>query len=94
MSRLPPSNSDFRSTVVVFSHKDDVYYARYVVKGEKDMKKGRDYAILRQVFDMAGEGWLYCTVVHELTTLCLSEMAWYDILSGPGKSVESTTPIT
>ena len=36
----------------------------------------------------------YCTVVHELTTLCLSEMAWHDILSGPGKSVESTTSIT
>ena len=26
-------------TDVVFSHEDDVYYARYVIKGEKDIKK-------------------------------------------------------
>ena len=36
----------------------------------------------------------YCTAAHELTTLYLNEMAWRDILSGPGKSVESTTSIT
>ena len=41
---------------VVFSHEDDVYYARYVIKGEKDIKKNHDYTILRQVFDMAREG--------------------------------------
>ena len=35
---------------------DDVYYARYVIKGEKDIKKNHDYTILRQVFDMAREG--------------------------------------
>ena len=29
---------------VVFSHEDDVYYARYLVKGEKGMKKSRDFA--------------------------------------------------
>ena len=34
----------------------DVYYARYVIKGEKDIKKNHDYTILRQVFDMAREG--------------------------------------
>ena len=39
-----------------FSHEDDVYYARYVIKGEKDIKKNHDYTILRQVFDMAREG--------------------------------------
>ena len=33
-----------------------MYYARYVIKGEKDIKKNHDYAILRQVFDMAREG--------------------------------------
>ena len=40
---------------VVFSREDDVYYARYIVEGEKDIniKKNYDYAILRQVFDMA-----------------------------------------
>ena len=43
-------------TDVVFSHEDDVYYARYVIKGEKDIKKNHDYTILRQVFDMAREG--------------------------------------
>ena len=31
---------------------------------------------------------------RELTTLCLNKLAWHDILSGLGKSVESTTPIT
>ena len=35
---------------------DNVYYARYVIKGEKDIKKNHDYTILRQVFDMAREG--------------------------------------
>ena len=34
----------------------DVYDARYVIKGEKDIKKSRDYTILRQAFDMAREG--------------------------------------
>ena len=29
-------------------------YARYVIKGEKDIN--HDYAILRQVFDMARDG--------------------------------------
>ena len=29
-------------TDVVFSHEDDVYYARYVIKGEKDIKKNHD----------------------------------------------------
>ena len=44
-------------TDVVFSHEDDVYYARYVIKGEKDIKKNHDYTILRQVFDdVAREG--------------------------------------
>ena len=43
-------------TDVVFSHEGDVYYARYVIKGEKDIKKNHDYTILRQVFDMAREG--------------------------------------
>ena len=43
-------------TDVIFSHEDDVYYARYVIKGEKDIKKNHDYTILRQVFDMAREG--------------------------------------
>ena len=43
-------------TDVVFSHEDDVYYARYIIKGEKDIKKNHDYTILRQVFDMAREG--------------------------------------
>ena len=33
-----------------------MYYARYVIKGEKDIKKSHDYTILRQVFDMAREG--------------------------------------
>ena len=33
------------------------YYARYVIKGEKDIKKSHDYTILRQVFDdVAREG--------------------------------------
>ena len=32
-------------TDVVFSHEDDVYYARYVIKGEKDIKKNHDYII-------------------------------------------------
>ena len=47
---------------VVFSHEDDVHYARYVIKGEKDIKKSHDYTILRQVFDMArdhgGDDWV------------------------------------
>ena len=43
-------------TDVVFSHEDDVYYAKYIIKGEKDIKKNNDYTILRQVFDMAREG--------------------------------------
>ena len=43
-------------TDVVFSHEDDVYYAKYIIKGEKDIKKNHDYTILRQVFDMAREG--------------------------------------
>ena len=40
-------------TDVVFSHEDDVYYAKYTLKGEKDIKKN---TILRQVFDMARDG--------------------------------------
>ena len=32
------------------------YYAKYIIKGEKDIKKNHDYTILRQVFDMAREG--------------------------------------
>ena len=58
MSRLPPSNSDFRGAVVVFSRENDVYYARYIVKvkGEKDIKKSHDYTTLRQAFDMARDG--------------------------------------
>ena len=43
-------------TDVVFSHEDDVYYARYIIKGEKDIKKNHDYTILRQVFYMAKDG--------------------------------------
>ena len=43
-------------TDVVFSHEDGVYYARYVIKGEKDIKKNHDYTILRQAFDMARDG--------------------------------------
>ena len=43
-------------TDVVFSHEDDVRYARYVIKVEKDIKKSHDYAILRQAFDMARDG--------------------------------------
>ena len=39
-------------TDVVFSHEDDVCYARYVIKGEKDIKKNHDYTILRH-----GKGW-------------------------------------
>ena len=41
---------------VVFSHEKDVYFSRYIVKGEKDMKKNHDYTILRQVFDMVRDG--------------------------------------
>ena len=41
---------------VVFSHEDDVRYARHVIKGEKDITKNHDYAILRQVFDMTRDG--------------------------------------
>ena len=40
-------------TYVVFSHEDDVYYARHIVKREMDIKKYHDYTILRQAFDMA-----------------------------------------
>ena len=44
-------------TDVVFSHEDDVYYVKYIIKEEKDMKKNdHDYTILRQVFDMARDG--------------------------------------
>ena len=42
-----------------------MYYARYVIKGENDIKKNHDYVyailILRQVFDAArdgGDDWL------------------------------------
>ena len=45
---------------VVFSHEDDVHYAKYIniiiIKGEKDIKKNHDYTILRQGFDMARDG--------------------------------------
>ena len=40
---------------VVFSH-EDVYYGKYILKGEKDIKKNHDYTILRQVFGMARDG--------------------------------------
>ena len=40
---------------VVFSH-EDVYYGKYILKGEKDIKKNHDYTTLRQVFDMARDG--------------------------------------
>ena len=42
-----------------------VYYAKYIIKGEKDIniiqvlaniKKNHDYTILRQVFDMTRDG--------------------------------------
>ena len=33
-----------------------MYYAKYIIKGEKDIKKNHDYTILRQVFDMARDG--------------------------------------
>ena len=52
------------TTDVVFSHEDDVYYAKYIIKGEKDIKKkDHDYnTILRQVFDMmardGGDDWV------------------------------------
>ena len=39
-------------TDVVFSHEDDVYNARYVIKREKDIEKNHDYTILRHV-----KGW-------------------------------------
>ena len=33
-----------------------MYYVKYIIKGEKDIKKSHDHTILRQVFDMAKEG--------------------------------------
>ena len=33
-----------------------MYYAKHIIKGEKDIKKNHDYTILRQVFDMARDG--------------------------------------
>ena len=54
-------------TDVVFSHEDDVYYARRVIIGEKDIKKNHAYtisisiSILRQAFDMTrevGDDWV------------------------------------
>ena len=33
-----------------------MYYAKYITKGEKDIKKNHDYTTLRQVFDMARDG--------------------------------------
>ena len=42
-------------TDVVFSHEDNIYYARYVKKGEKNIKNDHDYTILRQMFDIAGD---------------------------------------
>jgi len=32
-----------------------VYYAKYIIKGEKDIKN-HDYTLLRQVFDIARDG--------------------------------------
>ena len=32
-------------TDVVFSHEDDVYYAKYIIKGGKDIKKNHDYTM-------------------------------------------------
>ena len=39
-----------------YCYQISLFYARYVIKGEKDIKKNHDYTILRQVFDMAREG--------------------------------------
>ena len=33
-----------------------MYCTKYIVKGEKDIKKNHDYTILRQVFYMAKDG--------------------------------------
>ena len=33
-----------------------MYYAKYVIEGEKDIKKSHDYTILGQAFDMARDG--------------------------------------
>jgi len=48
-----------------------VCYARYVIKGEKDIKKNHDYTILRQVFDMmardGGDDWIQCYAPYKIT---------------------------
>ena len=69
-------------TDVVFSHEDDVYYARCVIKGEKDInvKKNHDYTILRLVFDMAREGgddWVEdrCSTL-DFSSLCSGCWRW------------------
>ena len=33
-----------------------MHYAKYIIKGEKDVKKSHDYAVLRQAFDMVRDG--------------------------------------
>ena len=33
-----------------------MYYARYIIKEKKDIKKNHDHTILSQVFDMARDG--------------------------------------
>ena len=39
-----------------------MYYAKYIIKGVKDIKKNHDYTILRQVFDSiardGGDDWV------------------------------------
>jgi len=45
-----------------------VYYAKYIIKGEKDIKKNHDYTTLRQVFDVArdgGDDWVEDTFYKE-----------------------------
>ena len=46
-----------------------MYYARYVIKEEKDIKKNHDYTISRQAFDMAREGgddWVEDRLLYEM----------------------------
>ena len=33
-----------------------MHYAKYIIKGEKDIKKNHNYTILRQAFDTASDG--------------------------------------
>ena len=48
-----------------------MYYAKYIIKGEKNIKKNHDYtiSILRQVFDKAREGgddWVEDRLLYEM----------------------------